>query len=70
MKNKLIEKIVKISHTSKEGHIGSSLSILDLLLNFTKLSLQGELDIKLAFGFSKTSYTESLIKSHPLIVPI
>lgn len=31
MKNKLIEKIVKISHVSKEGHIGSSLSILDLL---------------------------------------
>jgi transketolase len=31
MKNKLIEKILKIAHSKKEGHIGSSLSILDIL---------------------------------------
>ena len=32
MKNKLIEKIVKMSFDSGEGHIPSALSILDLLI--------------------------------------
>ena len=31
MKNKLIEEIVRIAHKANEGHIGSSLSILDIL---------------------------------------
>jgi len=30
-KNKIIQRIVEVSHLSREGHIGSSLSILDLL---------------------------------------
>jgi transketolase len=30
-KKKIIQRIVEVSHKSKEGHIGSSLSILDLL---------------------------------------
>lgn len=30
-RNKLIKRILNVSHKSKEGHIGSSLSILDLL---------------------------------------
>ena len=31
MTNKLIEQILKLSHKKKEGHIGSSLSILDIM---------------------------------------
>ena len=30
-KNELIKRIVEISHKAKEGHIASSLSILDIL---------------------------------------
>lgn len=30
-KNKLIKKIIKLSYKSREGHIGSSLSVLDIL---------------------------------------
>ena len=30
-KKKIISKILNVSHKSREGHIGSSLSILDIL---------------------------------------
>lgn len=44
IKNSLIKRIVEISHKAKEGHIGSSLSILDILFVLYGVVLKNKKD--------------------------